>query len=268
MRSFDESVRSHFPLGTREHAEKRARSSVTCATWRTAFRLWVRVCSFHDGLLLDGQRHSGDSRDFGAAFCRRPGVRLRRGSVKYYRRREASFSRAEKESRSREKSPSQKSSVARLTRALTLLTSGGDKPMWTVAAKTQISPWSVCSWCVTVHALLHVGVHPPSVLASSGLCRVTMADLDDFFAKKDRKKAKGKKFATTDDVAKKLEETGKRIEKPKPKEKPVNPEGEESQHTEVRRRRSDDPFHAFSWCAFRDTWSSCTTLPCLFPETS
>jgi len=62
-----------------------------------------------------------------------------------------------------------------------------------------------------------------------------MADLDDFFAKKDRKKAKGKKFATTDEVAKKLEETGKRLEKPKPKEKPANPEGEESQHTEVRR---------------------------------
>ncbi|KAL6261802.1 protein CDV3 homolog [Pogonomyrmex barbatus] len=59
-----------------------------------------------------------------------------------------------------------------------------------------------------------------------------MTDLDDFFAKKDRKKAKGKKFATTDEVAKKLEETGKRIEKPKPKEKPANPEGEESQHTE------------------------------------
>ncbi|XP_011877198.1 PREDICTED: protein CDV3 homolog [Vollenhovia emeryi] len=60
-----------------------------------------------------------------------------------------------------------------------------------------------------------------------------MADhLDDFFAKKDRKKAKGKKFTTTDEVAKKLEETGKRVEKPKPKEKPVNPEGEESQHTE------------------------------------
>ncbi|CAL1679901.1 unnamed protein product [Lasius platythorax] len=57
-------------------------------------------------------------------------------------------------------------------------------------------------------------------------------NLDDFFAKKDRKKAKGKKFATTDDVAKKLEETGKRVEKPKPKEKPANPEGEESQHTE------------------------------------
>jgi hypothetical protein len=72
-----------------------------------------------------------------------------------------------------------------------------------------------------------------------------MADLDDFFAKKDRKKAKGKKFTTTDEVAKKLEETGKRLEKPKPKEKPANPEGEESQQTEVRRRRERD-FNAFS----------------------
>ncbi|XP_014258917.1 protein CDV3 homolog isoform X1 [Cimex lectularius] len=40
-----------------------------------------------------------------------------------------------------------------------------------------------------------------------------MADLDDFFAKKDRKKSKGKKFATADEIAKKLEETGKRTEK-------------------------------------------------------
>lgn len=40
-----------------------------------------------------------------------------------------------------------------------------------------------------------------------------MADLDDFFAKKDRKKSKGKKFTTTDEIAKKLEETGKRNEK-------------------------------------------------------
>lgn len=60
-----------------------------------------------------------------------------------------------------------------------------------------------------------------------------MADLDDFFAKKDRKKAKGKKFTTTEEIAKKLEETGKRIEKPKPKEKPTNPEGEEVQQVEV-----------------------------------
>lgn len=61
-----------------------------------------------------------------------------------------------------------------------------------------------------------------------------MADLDDFFAKKDRKKAKGKKFTTTEEIAKKLEETGKKVEKPKPKEKPTNQEGEEVQPVEVR----------------------------------
>lgn len=59
-----------------------------------------------------------------------------------------------------------------------------------------------------------------------------MADLDDFFAKKDRKKAKGKKFTTTDEVAKKLEETGKRVEKTKLKDKPLNQENEEIQHIE------------------------------------
>ncbi|XP_015519083.1 protein CDV3 homolog [Neodiprion pinetum] len=59
-----------------------------------------------------------------------------------------------------------------------------------------------------------------------------MADLDDFFAKKDRKKAKGKKFTTTEEIAKKLEETGKKVEKPKPKEKPTNQEGEEIQPVE------------------------------------
>ncbi|KAG7189139.1 hypothetical protein KM043_008707 [Ampulex compressa] len=59
-----------------------------------------------------------------------------------------------------------------------------------------------------------------------------MADLDDFFAKKDRKKAKGKKFTTTDEIAKKLEETGKRMEKLKTKEKPMTQEGEEAQRTE------------------------------------
>uniref|UniRef100_A0A1B6DSN7 Protein CDV3 homolog n=1 Tax=Clastoptera arizonana TaxID=38151 RepID=A0A1B6DSN7_9HEMI len=47
-----------------------------------------------------------------------------------------------------------------------------------------------------------------------------MADLDDFFAKKDRKKPKGKKFSTADEMAKKLEESGKRNEKSK-KDKPT-----------------------------------------------
>ncbi|XP_030750660.1 protein CDV3 homolog [Sitophilus oryzae] len=43
-----------------------------------------------------------------------------------------------------------------------------------------------------------------------------MADLDDFFAKKDRKKGKSsKKFATTEEVAKKLEDTVKKTEKQK-----------------------------------------------------
>ncbi|XP_076632132.1 protein CDV3 homolog [Colletes latitarsis] len=59
-----------------------------------------------------------------------------------------------------------------------------------------------------------------------------MADLDDFFAKKDRKKAKGKKFTTTEEIAKKLEETGKRLGKSKTKDKPLNQEGEESQQIE------------------------------------
>lgn len=62
-----------------------------------------------------------------------------------------------------------------------------------------------------------------------------MADLDDFFAKKDRKKAKGKKFTTTEEIAKKLEETGKKLEKPKPKEKPPNTEGgDDNQPIEVK----------------------------------
>lgn len=44
-----------------------------------------------------------------------------------------------------------------------------------------------------------------------------MADLDDFFAKKDKKKSKGKKFTTVDQVAKKLEDTGKKPLDVKPK---------------------------------------------------
>ncbi|CAB0012873.1 unnamed protein product [Nesidiocoris tenuis] len=55
-------------------------------------------------------------------------------------------------------------------------------------------------------------------------------DLDDFFAKKDRKKSKGKKFATADEIAKKLEESGRRSEKLK-KEKP--PEVDEEGNTVV-----------------------------------
>lgn len=54
-----------------------------------------------------------------------------------------------------------------------------------------------------------------------------MADLDDFFAKKDRKKSKStKKFSTTEEVAKKLEDNAKKTEKVK-KERPLV-EGEDT----------------------------------------
>lgn len=54
-----------------------------------------------------------------------------------------------------------------------------------------------------------------------------MADLDDFFAKKDRKKSKAvKKFATADELAKKLEDTKQKPEARPKKERPVQ-EGDE-----------------------------------------
>lgn len=55
-----------------------------------------------------------------------------------------------------------------------------------------------------------------------------MADLDDFFAKKDRKKSKSvKKFATTDEVAKKLDDPKQKSDARPKKERPVQ-EGDES----------------------------------------
>ncbi|XP_047541616.1 protein CDV3 homolog isoform X1 [Vanessa atalanta] len=55
-----------------------------------------------------------------------------------------------------------------------------------------------------------------------------MADLDDFFAKKDRKKSKSvKKFATADELAKKLEDTKQKTDVRPKKERPAQ-EGEET----------------------------------------
>lgn len=48
-----------------------------------------------------------------------------------------------------------------------------------------------------------------------------MADLDDFFAKKDRKKSKSKKFATTEELARKSEDTSKKVETKPKKERPA-----------------------------------------------
>lgn len=66
------------------------------------------------------------------------------------------------------------------------------------------------------------------MIIEHSLCK--MADLDDFFAKKDRKKSKNvKKFATADEVAKKLEDT-KKADKLVKKDRvlPAGQEGDES----------------------------------------
>lgn len=63
--------------------------------------------------------------------------------------------------------------------------------------------------------------------------KTTMADLDDFFAKKDRKKSKGKKFLTTEEIAKKLEETGKKIDKPKKDKPSIQPPNSGQDGTEL-----------------------------------
>lgn len=60
-----------------------------------------------------------------------------------------------------------------------------------------------------------------------------MADLDDFFAKKDRKKSKAvKKFTTADEMAKKLDEPKQKPEVRPKKERPVQ-EGEEPTRQKV-----------------------------------
>ena len=63
-----------------------------------------------------------------------------------------------------------------------------------------------------------------------------MADLDDFFAKKDRKKSKNtKKFSTTDEVAKKLEDNAKKSEKLKKERVPEGDETSTPVHVRIER---------------------------------
>lgn len=50
-----------------------------------------------------------------------------------------------------------------------------------------------------------------------------MADLDDFFAKKDRKKKITKKFATPEDLSKQLEETSAKNKEVKARKEPPPP---------------------------------------------
>lgn len=80
-----------------------------------------------------------------------------------------------------------------------------------------------------------------------------MADLDDFFAKKDRKKKPTKKFVTPEDLTKKLEITTPKVADTKPKkeqpQKPSNPsdndaENDQNAVTEVCTLSSDLHFLA------------------------
>lgn len=73
-----------------------------------------------------------------------------------------------------------------------------------------------------------------------------MADLDDFFAKKDRKKNKSsKKFSTTEEVAKKLEDNAKKTETKKKPERPADgdepntPEIEQDEWKEFEEEKKD-----------------------------
>ncbi|XP_053670424.1 protein CDV3 homolog [Anopheles nili] len=50
-----------------------------------------------------------------------------------------------------------------------------------------------------------------------------MANLDDFFAKKDKKKGKAKKFGTAEEIAKQLDDTSKKVVESKMKMKPIDP---------------------------------------------
>lgn len=52
-----------------------------------------------------------------------------------------------------------------------------------------------------------------------------MADLDDFFAKKDKKKGKAKKFGTAEEIAKQLDDTSKKVVESKMKLRPVDSDG-------------------------------------------
>ncbi|GBP37228.1 Protein CDV3 homolog [Eumeta japonica] len=69
-----------------------------------------------------------------------------------------------------------------------------------------------------------------------------MADLDDFFAKKDRKKKSVKKFATADELAKKLEDTKQKPDVRPKKERPAQ-EGEEGArgHDEEEWKEYEEP---------------------------
>jgi acyl-ACP thioesterase len=68
-----------------------------------------------------------------------------------------------------------------------------------------------------------------------------MADLDDFFAKKDKKKSKTKKFTTPEEIVKRLEDTSKKNDV-KPRKKEPVAEGDEQNPIQVRPCDIDCPY--------------------------
>uniref|UniRef100_A0A182QDE1 Protein CDV3 homolog n=1 Tax=Anopheles farauti TaxID=69004 RepID=A0A182QDE1_9DIPT len=68
-----------------------------------------------------------------------------------------------------------------------------------------------------------------------------MANLDDFFAKKDKKKGKAKKFGTAEEIAKQLDDTSKKVVESKMKLKSVDPAD------------GNDPNQEDEWKVFEET---------------
>lgn len=79
-----------------------------------------------------------------------------------------------------------------------------------------------------------------------------MADLDDFFAKKDRKKKPTKKFVTHEDLSKKIETTTPKVADTKSKkeqpQKPSNPSDNDAEN---------DQIAATEVCTLAVTWIFC-----------
>ncbi|XP_053668806.1 protein CDV3 homolog [Anopheles marshallii] len=77
-----------------------------------------------------------------------------------------------------------------------------------------------------------------------------MANLDDFFAKKDKKKGKAKKFVTAEEIAKQLDDTSKKVVESKMKLRTVDPaDGKNDSH------EPDD-----EWKVFEETKKDYTGL--------
>ncbi|EAT35618.1 AAEL012227-PA [Aedes aegypti] len=74
-----------------------------------------------------------------------------------------------------------------------------------------------------------------------------MADLDDFFAKKDRKKSKAKKFATPEELAKSIEEAAKKTADAKTARKvtPINVEAVGAGNEQKKPEQADEEWKEF-----------------------